>query len=237
MFIFFLILGAILLVTFLTKRTAKVTLNVAFLKAVTSMCFILTGLLAFAENESCPRIVGVLVAAGGVWGLLGDIALDLKYVFKKYEGSYLTAGFSSFLVGHIFYSLAMFFAHGFNKFVMIFSVVSLLASFGFTFITEPLLKVRYKEFKPITCLYMAVIGFTVGMSFAYAIATDFDVGAVIMSAGLILFNLSDAVLAGIYFSLDPKKRTSRPSIILNHALYYVGQFMIAASMYFIQGVK
>lgn len=233
----FLVLGIVLCIVFLSKRTAKVTLNVAFLKTVTSMCFILTGLFAFVSNDACPKIVGALVAAAGVWGLLGDIALDLKYVFKKYEGSYLTAGFSSFLVGHIFYCFAMVFAFGFEKLPVIIGAVACLLVFGFVFISEPILKCKYGNYKMIAALYMAVLSFTVGLSVGYAIVTDFSVAAIIMAVGFTLFILSDLVLAGIYFSIDDKKRVSRPSIIINHILYYAAQFTIAISLCFIEGIK
>lgn len=149
----FLGIGVVLCVAFLTKRTAKVTLNVAFLKAVTSMCFILTGQFAYVSNENCPRIVGALVAVAAVWGLLGDIALDLKYVFKKYEESYLNAGFSSFLVGHVFYCLAMYFIYGFSAKAFIIAAVICVLLTVFILFSERLLKLEYGKFKPITIIY------------------------------------------------------------------------------------
>lgn len=230
----FLCLGIIITIVFLTKRTAKVTLNVAFLKSVASMCFILTGLFSFVGNESCPRIVGALVAVGAAWGMLGDIALDLKYIFKKYEESYLTAGFGSFLVGHIFYSAAMVNIYGVDKMPVIFACVVALVSLLFVMISEPLLKVKYGKFKKITALYMTVLGATVGLSIGYAISTGFDVSAILLAVGFLLFLASDAVLAGLYFSLDSKKRVHRPDIVLNHSLYYAAQFTIAISLSFIK---
>lgn len=231
----FLCIGIILCVLFLTKRTAKVTLNVAFLKAVTSVCFILTGLFSFVENDNCPRIVGALVAVAGVWGLLGDIALDLKYVFKKYEESYLKAGFSCFLVGHIFYCCAMYFVYGFSREALVIAGIICVAITIFILFSEQLLKLKYGKFKPITILYMVVLNFTVGLSIGYVNSTEFSISAVIMAIGFILFILSDAVLSGIYFSIDEKKRCKRSDIVLNHALYYSAQFAIAISLYFIEG--
>lgn len=231
----FLGIGIVLCIIFLSKRTTKVSLSVAFLKAVTSMCFILTGLFAFVANENCPKIVGALVAVAAVWGLLGDIALDLKYVFKKYEEQYLNAGFSCFLVGHIFYCFAMYFVYGFSlKAVVIGLIITALIMIFIAF-SEPLLKVKYGKFKPITMLYMTVLSFTTGLSVGYVNSTDYDLFAVIIAIGFILFILSDAVLSGLYFSLDEKKRSKRSDIILNHALYYAAQFTIGVSLYFIKG--
>lgn len=233
----FLTVGVVLCIAFLTKRTAKVTLNVAFLKAVTSVCFILTGLFAFVGNDACPKIVGALVATAGVWGLLGDIALDLKYVFKKYEESYLTAGFSSFLVGHIFYCFAMYFIYGFIPLAFVGAAIVGVLSFLFVFICEPIIKVKFSKYKPITAAYNGVLGFTAGLAISYAVKTSFALSAVLMAIGFILFALSDAVLAGLYFSVDEKKRVKRSDIILNHALYYSAQFIIAVSLFFVEGIK
>ncbi len=228
----FLFLGLILVAVFVSKRTAKVTLNVAFLKAVSSACFITTGLMAMAENPNCPKMVGALVAAAGVWGVFGDIALDLKYVFKKYEEQYLNAGFSSFGVGHIFYSAALIILFGFNSNALIFAIVVSLACFIFVFISEPLLKVNYGKFKPITAVYMVFLGFTVGLSAGYAIF-DFSNVSLMFCIGFILFILSDVFLSGLYFGATEKERTSRPAIIINHILYYSAQFLIALTLLFV----
>lgn len=229
----FWIIGLVVTITFLTRRTAKVTLNVAFLKAVASMCFILTGLFAFVGNDNCPRIVGALVAVGAAWGMLGDIALDLKYVFKKYEYNYTNAGFCSFLAGHIFYITAMYFAFGFDKLALIMGAVCSVIAFTFVFYSEPLLKIKYGKYKTITVFYVAALGAVTGVAIGYAISSRYQLAQTLLNAGFMLFLASDAVLSGLYFSLDEKKKTKRSSIVLNHILYYSAQFCIAISLLFI----
>ena len=229
----FLALGIILVGIFVSKRTAKVTLSVAFLKAVASVCFILTSLFAMVENPDCPKIVGALVAAGGVWGLLGDIALDLKYVFSKHEKDYLTAGFTSFGVGHVFYIAAMFINYGFNFKAFIGSFVAGLVCVAIVFIAEPLMKLDYRGYKKITAIYMFVLGYAYGISSGYAIF-DYSLSALIFTIGFILFLASDIFLSGLYFGQTEKKRTSRPAIVINHILYYSAQFIIAVALLFIK---
>ena len=230
----FLTIGLIVTVVFLSKRTAKVTLNVAFLKSVASMCFILTGLFAFVGNENCPRIVGALVAVGAAWGMLGDIALDLKYVFKKHEKSYTNAGFVSFLVGHVFYIAAMYFAFGYNKLALIMGVVCAILASTFVLYCEPLLKVKFGDYKLITFFYMGVLGAVTGVAIGYAISSGYSLAQTLLNAGFMLFLASDCVLSDLYFSLDERKKTKRASIIINHALYYSAQFCIAISLLFIK---
>ena len=228
----FLGLGIVLLVAFVSKRTARVTLQVAFLKAVVSVCFILTALFAMAENPDCPKIVGALVAAGGVWGLLGDIALDLKYVFTKYEKEYLKAGFSSFGVGHIFYISALYINFGFNLKAFIGAIAAGLVCVAIVFVAKPLMKLDYRGYKKITAIYMFILGYVYGLSSGYAIF-DYSLPALIFSVGFILFLASDIFLSGLYFGTTEKKQTSRPAIILNHLLYYAAQFVIAVSLLFV----
>ena len=228
----FLCLGIVLLIAFVSKRTARVTLQVAFLKAVVSVCFILTGLFAMVDNPDCPKIVGALVAAGGVWGLLGDIALDLKYVFAKYEKEYLNAGFSCFGVGHIFYIGALYINFGFNLKAFVGAFVAGLVCVAVVFISQPLMKLNYRGYKKITVVYMFILGYVYGLSSGYAIF-DHSLPALIITIGFILFLASDLFLSGLYFGTTEKKRTSRPAIILNHLLYYSAQFVIAISLLFI----
>lgn len=228
----FLVLGLILVAVFVSKRTAKVTLHVAFLKAVASVCFILTGLFAMAENPDCPKIVGALIAAGGIWGLLGDIALDLKYVFKKYEKEYLIAGFSCFGVGHIFYIAALIMAYGFNIKPTLSALFPMVVSVIIVFASEPLMKVKYGEYKKITIAYLVILGYVLGLSWGYLIF-DYSVSALILSIGFLLFIGSDVFLSSLYFGATEKDRTNRVSIVLNHTLYYSAQFLIALSLLFI----
>lgn len=186
------------------------------------------------ENDACPKIIGALVATAGVWGLLGDIALDLKYVFKKYEKEYLKAGFSSFGVGHIFYIIALVILFGFNKFAFIGAAAIMAFCVAFVFISEKLLKLQYGKFKSISVCYIIVLGFVFGLSVMYAILS-FSAASLMLAIGFALFLLSDVVLSGLYFGATEKERTSRPAIILNHLLYYSAQFIIALSLLFIEG--
>ncbi len=225
----FLALGLVFTAIFISKRTAKVTLNVAFLKEVASVCFIITSLFAMAENPNCPKIVGAFVAAGGVWGLLGDIDLDLKYVFKNYENEYLEAGFSSFGIGHIFYMCALVTAFSSGGKAFIFAAVGAVLAMIFVFVTEPLFKVKYGKFKLITVAYTSLLGFVLGLAIGYAVY-DFSVSSLLAAIGFAVFLGSDAFLSGLYFGQTDKDRTNRVAIVLNHILYYSAQFILAMAL-------
>ncbi len=229
----FLVIGVIITATFIVKRSSKVTLNIAFLKAVASVFFIITGLFSMVENSGCSRGVGALVAIGAVWGLLGDIALDLKYVFKKYSDEYLKAGFSSFGIGHIFYIGAMTLAFSSGGKSFIFAAVGVVLAALFVFATEPLFKVKYGKFKVITVAYTSLLGGTLGLAIGYTFF-DFSVASLLMAIGFTLFLGSDVFLSGLYFGQTEKDRTNIVAIKINHILYYAAQFIIAISLLFIE---
>ena len=52
----------------------------------------------------------------------------------------------------------------------------------------------------------------------------------IMAIAFIVFMLSDLILNNTYFA---KGYGTAPYIIANHALYYIAQFMIAVSLFFL----
>lgn len=233
----FLALGVASAVVFICLRTANVELKHAVLKGVTSVFFILTGLFAFTENPECPKFLGAFTVAGAIFGMLGDVSLDLKYVYDKDFGSYLKIGFINFLIGHIFYSIAMLCTY-FGEYSFINVLVSVvfgaLMFFGVS-TTEKLLDLEYGKFKRISSIYMAVIGFTFALSVSLMISEKFTLHTILLVVGMTLFLVSDALLSGLYFGKDEKRRTNRLTIILNHAVYYAAQFTIALSLSFYRG--
>lgn len=102
-----LVLGIAFTVFFLVKRNANVTVEVTMLKSLCSVLFILSGLVGFCCNENGSLIYAVLIAGGALFGLLGDIWLDLKFAFREHDKPLTVAGFRSFLIGHLFFCGAM----------------------------------------------------------------------------------------------------------------------------------
>lgn len=224
----FLVLGIICTAFFLVKRGVKVPLHVAVLKGVTSILFITTGFAAFIQNDNCTKLFAFLIIIGGIFGAMGDIALDLKYVFSQKGDEWLLIGITSFLIGHIFYAASMIFNFEFMWYHYAFAflgggVFALLAA-----TTEGLLKVKYGKFKKITVLYIGMLGFSVSLSFISMLYTDFSAFSIMLFAGMLMFIVSDAFLAGIYFGTQ--KKPGKIEIFLNHLFYYIAQFLLASSL-------
>lgn len=235
MYIIFLTIGVVITTIFTIKRTHKSSPRLLMLKALSSAFFVFTAITAFAFNDNVPLLVGIPAVIGAVFGLLGDVSLDLKYVYPQDHDVYLKGGFTSFSIGHLFYIISIFFSYGLsfgNYAYAIFGLAVLMISVP---VTEKLMKLDYNKFKLITLMYSAILGFTDALSFSVLFTEGVSVHTVLHSVGLTLFLLSDAVLSGLYFAKDEKKRNSRPSIIANHIFYYSAQYILAVSLAFYRG--
>lgn len=221
-------LGIISLILFLIQRKPAVSLKVLFFKTVTSGFVILTAFAAFYENKSCPQELALLFFAGCVCGLLGDIWLDAKYIFASEENGLLKAGFISFLIGHVFYSFAMFVTYGVSLLTIICGVVGIAFGPFSCWFTEKTMKAEFGKSKLISLVYTAVLGFTTGVAVAVAIENNFEFFSILRVIGMVLFFASDAVLAQIYFC---KNQNTRMNVVINHLLYYGAQFLVASSLF------
>ncbi len=232
---FILVLGVAATIVFLTKRTDRVKIDVVAIKSLASIGFILSGLFFFIDNEMCPDYLGVFTVSGACFGLLGDIVLDLKYSSINDADRCTKLGFWSFLIGHIFYSIAMVSAYGVELTNLICVVIGIVAGIIIALASEKIMKFEYGKFKRITILYTAVLCMTLGFAGSYTITESYTLHSVLLNIGFALFVLSDAFLASLYFSKNEKDRTNRTVIVLNHATYYAAQYIIAISLAFYRG--
>lgn len=232
LFIISLIAGAAMLVLFLTLRVKKADSRAAVAKAITSLCFILTALsAAYANGNTSVYKFALLVVAGLVCGLLGDIWLDLKFVYPS-DGDFFTyAGFLSFAAGHFFYIAAVICGIGFSIKAVICAVAAAVLAAVVIAFTEKPMKLVYGKFKKISCFYAAVLfGITVFCASSAIFISTERTTAIIMTAGAVFFVISDLILSGTYFG-EGKNRPS--DVITNHVTYYIAQFLIASSVLFI----
>ena len=97
------------------------------------------------------------------------------------------------------------------------------------------MKLEYGKFKKITILYTSILCMTLGFAGGYTITENYTLHSVLLNIGFALFVLSDAFLAGLYFSKKEKDRTNRTAIVLNHLTYFAAQYIIALSLAFYRG--
>ena len=101
--------AAIALVAYVREKVKAYSLKAVLIKSVVSVLFIAVGVygLHVSAASGGANPIGVLVVMGLVCGLLGDIWLDLKYVFPEQDLVFTYAGFAVFGIGHVLYIAGM----------------------------------------------------------------------------------------------------------------------------------
>ena len=224
--------GAIALVCYIREKLRAYSLKAVYLKTLVSALFFAVGVTgafrcAGAGEESllCP-----FVLMGLLFGLLGDIWLDLKYVFPEKDEPFTYAGFCVFGIGHVLYVVGMLLVwapEGKPLTVLLPFLLALLMSAGTALLEKPM-GLQYGKMKPTVIAYGFLLFSTGTVSGLLAVLHGWRVPALnLIFAGGVLFALSDLVLSGTYFGTGK----DRPiNIILNYLTYYPAQFLIASSL-------
>lgn len=222
--------GLLSLTGFLFLRVRKTDVKSLMLKSVTSVMFILTGVFLTIAK---PSAYSALIVAGLVCGILGDIWLDMKFMYRQDEDFLTKAGFSSFSFGHFFYIAAI--IAGATEFkalsIPLSLVVGVIAGLVIYF-GEKVMKLKYHaNYKIISTLYGGLLFFVTAMSFncAFLAGVKDNLHLIAFFVGGVFFIISDIILSGTYFG----EGKNRPvDIITNHVTYYIAQFIIACSILF-----
>ena len=221
-------IGMVLLGVFLHFRVKEQRLNAVVIKAVVSIFFLLTLLTgSLAAGENADWVYTTLIGGGLMFGLLGDIWLDLKYIYTQDIDFWTYAGFFSFMIGHVFYVVAMVRQFGFHPLALVGCVVAVAGAFAFIYLTEKPMKMHYGKFKFITALYggFLFVMFVYGLNMAI-LGDHGNWGLILLCIGGLFFIISDLILSGTYFG-DGKNRPV--DVITNHVTYYIAQYCIASS--------
>lgn len=226
-------------ISFLVVRVKIGGIKALFLKTTASVLFVLSSFVALSIRPE-NYYYGVFIVIGLVFGMLGDIWLDLKYVHKEFDEPYTYAGMISFLVGHIFCVVGILAAY--KEFVPWQIAFAVFNAVLVTVISRVLSKktgINYGKFSLIIFVYSTVTLLTV--TFSLNALNCFGILPMLngedtldvlpryatMFLGTIMFALSDLVLSFIFFKKGGN--TSR-NVILNHSVYFTSQFILALSI-------
>lgn len=186
-------------------------------KMILSFGFLLLA-ISYENNTSYLIIIGLLC------GVLGDLALGLKYQ-KLFKNICLIWGIVFFLIGHIFYYLYI--IRNFEGyFISSIGITIIISLFVIKKIKQPLITKSFVS--SYICLLLLVFITSVQN------LLNFKKGSInyLFFIGIILFFASDLCLNQIYFKrLSPIKKSLYQA--MNAILYFGGQYLIAYSLQFI----
>ncbi len=220
-------LGAVSLVIFMIKCNKKRSVEGVFLKNIVSLFFLMTSITGTLANPDYWEL-GISLIAGGIFGMLGDIYLDQKWVYPEHNDQYLFAGFTCFGVGHLIYMAGLLHQVEFVAKDFIFpAICSVVVAVGQLILEKPT-KQKFGKFKAILVAYCLVLPFVMGLAFVAAYKTG-SVAYWVYAIGMVMFLLSDVILSPMYFAIAKDKNTP-VNFVLNHGTYYIAQFMIAFSI-------
>ena len=220
-------LGAIALTLFLIARDRKGSVKALLLKTITSFLFISVAFASVMVNSGQGvATFFALIIMGLICGLIGDIVLDLKVMYKESSSLYQHGGMVAFLIGHLFYLAALIIYFGFDWIPLVIAVVLAII---IACVSKFILKFNFAEHTVDTYAYTFFLSYMMTQACYAAITRGFTACTVLLAAGSILFLLSDLILVMTYYD----NKDSRPFIAVNHILYYAAQFTIALSVLYL----
>ena len=216
---------------FIAIRSKGASAMAVISKALASFCFVTCFMvsLAFVNNIN-EGYIGI--ALGLILGLIGDVLLDCKVTYKENANEFLQGGFVSFGLGHLFYIFSLI-----TLATSTWQVGNMLAPLLITggvavvltivtyFMTTKVMKLNFGKNIVLTFIYTFLLYFATILAVVLAC---YNIAFLSFAIGLILFTLSDLVLSMQYFG---DKGNNNVFQIINHTLYYLGQIIIASTIF------
>ena len=223
------LIGVTVLICYVKEKLSAYSPRELMLKSAVSFFFIA---VAIAAQAISSKTYGCYVIAALVCGLLGDVWLDLKYVYPQDDETFTFAGFMAFGCGHVLFiaGLLIYYADFSRPLYIIIPALLGIVAGVVTGLSGPLMKLEYGKYKTIVMVYGALLFGVTALAGSLAIMNSFSIPVLnLMFIGGALFAISDLVLSGTYFG-EGKERPV--DIILNYIFYYGAQFVIAWSLLF-----
>lgn len=216
------ILCLIIMSVFIYFEKKEKYIIAVILKGLASLMFVLLGY--WCASNLPDSDFSKYVKIGLILGLIADVMLNLRFVFKKKGKIVFLVGILVFLSGHILYLCALLPTVHNVILPLIIGVVltAIIISWIFTQIEAA------KAFKIFGIFYIGAIVIMNCFAITNLIQDPSNMRYIIFVIGAISFLISDIVLI-----LNTFGKTSKFSLrITNLSLYYIGQLLIAFSLMF-----
>jgi len=213
---------------FLATRISVGGVPALFTKTIASFGFIFAAVIGLIYTDF--EKFHAFLLFGLLFGLIGDVLLDLKRLYKQDSATYLNYGMLAFGLGHIMYFMMLGNYYGFEGDFITKTFISLgiaiAVSALIVFAGGKVMKLNFGEFKWQSFAYSIVLVFVAVLSLFMSLKNS---AMWYVTAGLIAFFASDLVLSTQYFG---GREENKLLIIINHILYYGAQILIAGQIFY-----
>lgn len=218
------LLGAAIQACFILAEKKKKYVAAVTLKGLASVCFVLLGV--FASKCSTDTKFAKLIVIGLILGLVGDVFLNLRFVFEKIGQKIFLLGIAAFLAGHIVYLVALIPLSTHLVFCLALGAVCAIIVLALIFTHIDKVKIAFKIFG---VFYIGAVVIMTVVALGNLFSNPRSTQALLYALGAVFFTASDIIL--IFNTFTSKTKFSMR--VMNLSLYYIGQLLIAGSLFFI----
>ena len=225
-------LGALMSSVFIASKVINYSLKTIIFKTIASLFFVALGIYCAVITQG-HTLFKVFLVLGLVFGLLGDVLLGFKYITTKTKNIWILAGMFAFAFGHISYIVALFIEYYIPNnvwFVMLPFITAMCLSFIYMVISTKV-GISFGKMLPFGLFYLLCLTSMLSTSFYMALLNKFStISSVMFFCGALFFATSDFMLTGAYFKSGHRPK---PYLAIYSVCYYVAQFVIAFSLFFL----
>lgn len=219
------VVGALTQAAFIIVEHKEKYVLAVILKGLASVFFVVLGVYSLVTNSIVSSNVPTLVVIGLALGLIGDVCLNLRFVFTKIGSKIFLAGVAAFLAGHILYLCGI--CQGAQADVWWAVLIGAIIAAVILLIIFKVLDVKL-SYKIFGIVYIGAVIIMTAIA-VYNVILDPSTFHILYAIGANAFSISDVVLIFNSFGPNPKFALR----ITNLSFYYIGQILIALSIMFL----
>ena len=233
--IILLALGSVMSVVFIASKVINYSLKTIIFKTIASCFFVALAILCCFLTGEVHIPFKVLATLGLFFGLLGDVFLGFKYITKgKTQKLFVLLGMFAFAFGHISYILALligFYVPG-HFYVFLIAFLLPIVIISCYMVVAKKVGINFgKGMLAFGLFYLYCLTSMFSSALSMAILYEFkETTLVLFFIGAFNFVCSDFMLTGSYFKSGTRPKWYRA---LYSVFYYVAQFLIAFSIFFL----
>ena len=192
------------------------------LKGTASLMFVLLGIYLMPSRIT---MYGDFILKGLIFGMFGDILLNLRYLVPKQKAaSVFGLGVLSFIVGHVFYVFALIDLGG-NNILLWALLITRIIPILVILLMKKHFPFEKKYIRVFSYIYIIVVVAMFSSAIALMIVKGYSIKYTSFLVGAFLFLVSD--IFTVYYSFIEETRLQKA---LNLYTYYLAQILIALTL-------